>query len=119
MTGLASPRRPDTPLTAFLPFNIDCLNGEFVPAKDAGSAPSHEGHWLAVQNQGLVVADGEDLALHVGGQPDWLAGGSEPVWLGTWKGTACWAISVPGDAVLPAGVVFDDEAHDAVPRRPA
>src|SRR5256885_14066464 len=44
-----------TPTTVYLPFNRDCLRGEFVPAKHGGPPPAQHGHLLPVQEQRLVV----------------------------------------------------------------
>jgi len=44
-----------TPLTVYLPFNMDCLRGSFVPAKRGTRPPREHGKWLIVQDQKLVV----------------------------------------------------------------
>ncbi len=93
-----------TPLTVNLPFNRDCLGAEFEPAKRAGDRPRRRGHWLIVQDQGLVIPDGGAPALPFGDPPaafaPWLDGA---LWLGTWRGAPCWVASLPGEAPLPAG----------------
>jgi len=95
-----------TPDTVFLPFNRDCLGAEFVPAKRGDKPPERQGHWLVVQDQGLVVStDGHELALPCGDCPPGLdIGTAEPLWLGTWRDTPCWVAALPKDARLPAGL---------------
>ena len=45
-----------TPLSVYLPFNMDCLRGEFTPAKRGGGGPpGGTGRWLIVQDQKLLV----------------------------------------------------------------
>src|SRR6266480_36591 len=59
-----------TPLTATLPFNRDCIGQTFEPAKRGGALPDRRGHWLVVQDQGLVVSnDNHELALPFGDAP--------------------------------------------------
>jgi len=92
-----------TPGTVYLPFNLDCLRGEFAPAK-RGAAPAGEhGRWLIVQEQRLlVVAEGEGFRLPTGDWPEELGGARQgPFWLGTWAGTACWVAGLPRDAAVP------------------
>ena len=56
-----------TPLTVYLPFNRDCLRGEFVPAKGGGKPPTERGNWLIVQDQKLIVIpEGESFRLPTG-----------------------------------------------------
>jgi NAD+ diphosphatase len=93
-----------TALTVYLPFNRDAIGEGFEPAKDAAAAPPPEGHWLVVQDQGLVVPAGEPLRLPAGPAPAALAGRmSAPLWLGTWKGVPCWAAAFPKGEAAPAG----------------
>jgi NAD+ diphosphatase len=101
-TARPSPR--PTPLTVYLPFNRDCLRGDFVPAKTGAAPPAPRGHWLLVQDQGLLVAaDGDRLRLPEGERPPGLDG-ADPVWLGTLGGTPCWVSAVPKGAVVPPGL---------------
>jgi len=95
-----------TPLSVFLPFNRDCVGDAFVPAKQGGKSPEISGHWLIVQNQGLVVVpDGEGFMLPRGERPPALDGRlGEPLWLGTFKDTPCWVAALPGEAALPPGL---------------
>ena len=95
-----------TPLSVFLPFNRDCVGDTFVPAKQGGKSPETSGHWLIVQNQGLVVVpDGEGFILPRGERPPALDGQlGEPLWLGTFKDTPCWVAALPREAALPAGL---------------
>ncbi|MBI4254580.1 MAG: hypothetical protein HY616_05865, partial [Candidatus Rokubacteria bacterium] len=81
-----------TPLTVYLPFNRDCLRGGFTPAKRGGAPTEARGHWLIVQEQGLlVVPEGDGFRLPTGARPPALdAASGEPLWLGTWAGTECW-----------------------------
>ncbi len=95
-----------TPLSAFLPFNRDCIGEAFVPAKRGGPPPEVSGHWLIVQNQGLVVVpDGEGFVLPHGARPAALDDRlGEPLWLGTFKDTPCWVAELPREAPLPPGL---------------
>src|SRR2546428_11749548 len=52
---VAAARVQVTPTTVYLPFNRDCLRGEFEPAKHGGPPPAPPGHRLLVQEQKLVV----------------------------------------------------------------
>ncbi|MGH7325505.1 MAG: NAD(+) diphosphatase [Candidatus Rokuibacteriota bacterium] len=97
-----------TPETVYLPFNRDVLGETFVPAKRGGAPAEARGHWIIVQEQGLVVcADHHELALPTGECPEGLTGLTSPLWLGTLRGTPCWVTSLPKDTKLPAG--FDRE----------
>ncbi len=90
--------------TAYLPFNVDCLNGSFIPAKRGGPPPGQSGHWLILQDQGLVVPDLPELGLPFGDLPAGFEGiPSVPLWLGTWQEVPCWAAGLPRDAGLPSG----------------
>jgi NAD+ diphosphatase len=92
------------PSTVYLPFNIDCLNGDFVSAKQGGTLPPKSGHWLIILDQGLVVPDGSDVKLPFGDPPSLFDGSlSDPLWLGNWKGSPCWVSRLPRDAALPSG----------------
>ena len=94
-----------TPTTTILPFNIDCLHGQFQPAKHGIDIPAQSGYWLILQDQGLIVREGAEWTLPLGELPSELDGRiSPPLWLGTWRGTPCWAAALPRDAVLPAGL---------------
>ena len=95
-----------TPLSVYLPFNRDALRGAFEPAKGGTTLPAREGHWLLVQDQGLIVVpDGDGFRLPHGCAPDALAGAiGEPLWLGTWKGVPCWVAAVPKEATPPDGL---------------
>ncbi len=95
-----------TPTTVYLPFNRDCLRGEFVPAKHGGPPPDPRGHWLLVQEQKLVVVpEGGGFRLPTGELPQGFDGvAKEPLWLGTYGGTPCWVAGLPRDAALPDGL---------------
>ena len=93
-----------TPLSVYLPFNIDCLRGAFVSAKRGTKPPSERGNWLIIQDQKLlVVPDGDRFRLPTGGRPAKLDGAlGEPIWLGTLGGdTECWVATLARDAVVP------------------
>jgi NAD+ diphosphatase len=92
-----------TPLSVYLPYNRDCLRGEFTPAKRGGAPPAPRGHWLIVQNQKLVVvADGNGFRLPSGEAPEGFGAAlARPFWLGTWAGTPCWIAGLPKDAPVP------------------
>lgn len=93
-----------TPLTVYLPFNRDCLRGEFVPAK-RGTSPPPSGHWLLIQDQNLIVVpDSNGYRLPTGDLPAALAGALDrPLWLGTFRGLPCWVASLAPDVPLPDG----------------
>jgi NAD+ diphosphatase len=95
-----------TPLSAYLPFNRDCLGQAFLPAKHAGLPPDGRGHWIIVQDQGLVVATGTGVpCLPQGELPAGLGGHCEPpLFLGTLAGTPCWVVALAPGAGLPAGL---------------
>src|SRR5436190_1927949 len=81
-----------TPLTATLPFNRDCIGQTFEPAKRGGAQPDRRGHWLIVQDQGLVVSnDNHELALPFGDAPaGFEVAAKQALLLGTWRGEPCW-----------------------------
>jgi NAD+ diphosphatase len=90
--------------TTYLPFNIDCLRGSFEPAKHLATLPPLSGHWLIVQDQGLVIPDTTEMVLPSGELPPGFDGNvSHPLWLGTWQGAPCWAAGLQRGAALPAG----------------
>ncbi|HZV94659.1 MAG TPA: NAD(+) diphosphatase [Candidatus Nitrosocosmicus sp.] len=93
-----------TPLSVYLPFNRDALRGAFEPAKSGAVPPTRQGHWLIVQDQGLLVEpDGDGFRLPRGAAPDGLgAAAADPLWLGHWHGVPCWVVSLPRDAAVPA-----------------
>ena len=95
-----------TPLSVYLPFNRDALRGTFEPAKSGAVPPTLEGHWLIVQDQGLLVEPaGEGFRLPRGAAPRGLGDvGAEPLWLGQWHGEPCWVVGLARDAVPPAGL---------------
>ena len=93
-----------TPETVYLPFNRDCLGDAFVPAKRGAKPPEPRGHWLIVQDQGLIVStDGHELSLPGGDLPAGFDAPPEPLWLGTLRGTPCWVTSLARDVQVPAG----------------
>jgi NAD+ diphosphatase len=93
-----------TPDTVYLPFNRDCLGAEFEPAKRGGKPPDPHGHWLIVQDQGLVVPAGDRVVLPEGPAPAGFGDACRgALWLGTWRDAPCWVVSLPRDAVLPPG----------------
>ncbi len=87
-----------TPLTVYLPFNMDCLRGSFVPAKRGTKPPREHGQWLIVQDQKLVVVpDGAGFRLPGGDRPSTLDGAlGAAIWPGTLRGdTQSLAPSLP------------------------
>jgi len=96
----------DAYLSPHLPFNRERLGADFVPAKQGGKPPEHAGHWLVVQDQGLLVESaGETFRLPEGTLPAQLEGRvTEPMWLGTWRGTPCWVTSLPKGEAAPPGL---------------
>jgi len=95
-----------TPLSVFLPFNRECLGSAFVPAKHGMAPPERRGHWLIVQDQGLVVVpDGDRFHVPAGDLPRGLDGaGRTPLWLGTLDGTPCWVVALARDVPIPPGL---------------
>jgi NAD+ diphosphatase len=95
-----------TPLTLYLPFNRDVLGPAFQPAKHGTAPPDARGHWLIVQDQGLVViADEHGFQLPTGEPPPAFDGKlSAPIWLGTLRGTPCWVAGLARDAPPPPGL---------------
>ncbi len=94
------------PLSVYLPFNRDCLRGAFVPAKLATVPPEPRGHWLIVQDQGLIVTPEADrLRLPAGEAPAGLDGALDrPLWLGTLHGVPCGVAALSPGSPLPAGL---------------
>jgi NAD+ diphosphatase len=95
-----------TPLSVFLPFNRECLGSAFVPAKHGMAPPERRGHWLIVQDQGLVVVpDGDRFHVPAGDLPRGLDGaGRAPLWLGTLNSTPCWVVALARDVPIPPGL---------------
>jgi NAD+ diphosphatase len=98
-----------TPLTVYLPFNRSVLGPGFVPAKEGAKPPALDGHWLVVQEQGLLVAPEGGPAeppfrLPAGPMPEGLPADEAPLWLGTWNGVACWVLGLAKGAAIPSGL---------------
>ena len=94
-----------TPLTVYLPFNLDCLRGAFVPAKHGKRPAEGQGHWLVVQDQSLIVrSENGQFRLPTGTTPPGLGDPiGAPLWLGTLGGMECWVASLPSDSPIPQG----------------
>jgi len=94
-----------TPLTATLPFNRECIGQTFEPAKRGGALPGRRGHWLIVQDQGLIVSnDNHELALPFGDPPaGFEVATKQALLLGTWRGEPCWVVGLGREDKLPAG----------------
>jgi NAD+ diphosphatase len=93
-----------TPLSVYLPFNRECLGPAFEPAKHGSAVPAPRGHWLIVQDQGLVVPEGDAPRLPTGELPPAFDGRlSRPLWLGTLHAVPCWVAALPREAPLPDG----------------
>lgn len=95
------------PLSAYLPFNRESLNGEYVPAKNGDPPEGRHGTWLLVQEDALLVHDdsGErGWRLLQAPLPEALVRTLRPiVHMGTYKGVPCWAAGVPQGVDVPAG----------------
>ena len=93
------------PLTVYLPFNRGVLGAAFAPAKRGGAPPEARGHWLIVQEQGLlVVPEGDMFRLPEGEMPAGFGTAlGEPLWLGTLEGIECWTAALARGAALPPG----------------
>jgi NAD+ diphosphatase len=94
-----------TPLSVYLPFNVEVLRDAFASAKRGTKPPADRvGRWLILQDQALLVsAAGDGFRVPEGECPVDLDG-DEPLWLGTWDGEPCWVLSRPGGAAVPAGL---------------
>jgi NAD+ diphosphatase len=94
-----------TPETVFLPFNRDVLGAVFVPAKGGAAPAERHGHWLIVQEQGLIVsADVAEPTVPSGACPPGFDGRrGQALWLGTLRGTPCWVVGLPKETGLPPG----------------
>jgi NAD+ diphosphatase len=94
-----------TPLSVYLPFNVEVLGDAFVTAKRGTKPPADRtGRWLVLQDQTLLVnAAGDEFRVPEGECPVDLDG-TEPLWLGIWDGEPCWVVSRPGDAAVPDGL---------------
>src|SRR2546427_11243397 len=94
-----------TPLTATLPFNRDCIGQTFEPAKRGGALPDRRGHWLVVQDQGLVGSnDNPELALPFGDAPAGFEVAAQPAPpLGPRRGRPAWGVAVARGARPTAG----------------
>lgn len=94
-----------TPLSVYLPFNRDCLRGAFEPAKRGGPPPAAPRQWLIIHDQSLLVVPGDgEVRLPSGEMPPGLQGASEPLLLGTYRGTPCWVTQLPREASVPEGL---------------
>ena len=94
----------DTPLSVHLPFNRECLEHPFTPAKIGSALPTERrGLWLIVQGQRLVVQrDDGELRPPRGAPPGALESRlGEPLWLGTYDDEPCWAVRLASDIALP------------------
>jgi NAD+ diphosphatase len=89
----------------YLPFNREALRGAFVPAKHATALPPLHGHWLIVQDQGLIVLpEHGSFRLPTGDLPlEFEDALSRPLWLGSFHGTPCWVASLAKEAPVPGG----------------
>jgi NAD+ diphosphatase len=93
--------------SSHLPFNRESLEGRYLPAHQNGLTPPAEGHgyWLLVQEQALLLGDGDGAGgLPHGTLPAELEGKTtDTVYLGTYLGEPCWAASVGPEVPLPPG----------------
>ena len=96
---------PDAyPSPLHLPFNGACLRGEFslaTPDRDPGGA----GFWLALRGSELLtVPSAAGTSLPQGELPEGFpAAKSDPLFIGTWEGKPCRALSLSKEASLPEG----------------
>ena len=102
-------------ISAYLPFNRECITTGFEPAKRGAVPGVPEGRWLIMQDQSLVVGnDSHELSLPAGGRPAGFdIASTEPICLGTSAGVAHWVLALPKDAPLPPGY----HAETVVPMR--
>ena len=92
------------PLTVYLPFNRGVLGAAFAPAKRGAKPPAARGRWVIVQDQGLVLPEGDAFHLPEGERPPGFGTAlGEPLWLGTLEGIECWTAALDRGAALPPG----------------
>lgn len=95
------------PLTVYLPFNRESLEGRFAFGKNLDWPGEQQGYWLLVQSQSLLVyADGRGPGWQIprGPLPQEFEGKVEAlVRLGTYLGESCWAAAVAADLQPPPG----------------
>ena len=92
------------PLTVYLPFNRGVLGAAFAPAKRGAKPPAARGRWVIVQDQGLVLPEGDAFHLPEGEMPPGFGTAlGEPLWLGTLEGIECWTAALDRGAALPPG----------------
>ena len=92
------------PLTVYLPFNRGVLGAAFAPAKRGAKPPAACGRWVIVQDQGLVLPEGDMFRLPEGEMPAGFGTAlGEPLWLGTLEGIECWTAALDRGAALPPG----------------
>jgi NAD+ diphosphatase len=95
------------PLSVYLPFNRESLEGRFILATRGSEPPRQEGYWLLLQDEALLVlADdhGSGWRLPYGALPDGFGRALDPrVYLGTYRAAPCYAAGVPGGIEVPAG----------------
>jgi len=104
------------PSTVNLPFNYEVIREGFTPLRPGDSIPPGPGWWLPIQGNSLVVlADTDGFRLHHGEMPGWLAGGREPLCIGSWRGEPLWAVSV--GSTLPIPAPWQAEAFNSVEDR--
>src|SRR5260370_22824956 len=112
-----------TALSVSPPYNMDCLGGEFEPAKQGGGPPTGVGRWLVVQDQKLlVVPEGDGFRLPAGESPEAPPRGLDGLgprhWLGTWGSAPGWVAGRPKDAPVPPGLAAETLVPMQGPRLP-
>lgn len=98
------------PSPRHLPFNSESLKNDFILETPERTPKDDVGAWVLLQGTRLVLyEDSGGPALPLGKLPDFAAAtGRTPVFIGTWKGSACTAMALPGSLELPPGYVFEN-----------
>lgn len=95
--------------TLYLPFNAQCLNGEFeFLTPDRDETIKTDDVWLVLYAGCLLV---DEVTRSLPAQRLELAHCS-PLFIGLWQGNACRVVTLPSSAPLPAGLVAVDLMAD-------
>jgi NAD+ diphosphatase len=95
-----------------LPFNAEIIRSRFTPRKPGEPVASETGHWIFLQGDSLLLADG---ALFHGALPTQLASDCEALVVGEWDGEPLRLVSLSRDLAVPAtftAVAWTDLPND-------
>jgi NAD+ diphosphatase len=96
------------PSASHLPFNLESLQGRFVPAGNSAAPSDGAGCWFLIQDQSIFLLAGREGADRIprGAMPPSFLGKVESiVHFGSYLGVPCWAGSVEPGFEPPAGFV--------------